>query len=384
MDAPIVSIFDTHDLRGDIARAGQLLNDGKLVVLPTETVYGVAARIDLEAGRAALESLRPGQPAPLVVHVADPSDARLYVGELGELAARMTRKLWPGPVGLVFDVPAEQRKRLLAELNVPEDRLFSHGAITLRCPDHPLATEVIAAADGPVALTRLPEGEAGEPLAQTARRLGEKLALVFDAGPSQYTKPSTLIRVRPDGWEIVREGIYDRRIIERQLQTSILFVCSGNTCRSPMAKALARKLLAEGHGVSQDELVRHDISVDSAGTFAVAGVKATPQAVTAVAAMGGDLASHRSQPLSVEAIHRADAIFAMGKGHRQSVLGLVPSAEKKTMLLDPNGDIDDPIGGSEEHYRQLAGEIERLLKDRLAPFMPAGSKEGGAETDLGT
>ena len=64
----------------------------------------------------------------------------------------------------------------------------------------------------------------------------DKVDLILDAGPTRYARPSTLIKVEQGGFRIVRAGVYDERIVEKMLKTTILFVCSGNTCRSPMAE----------------------------------------------------------------------------------------------------------------------------------------------------
>ena len=133
-----------------------------------------------------------------------------------------------------------------------------------------------------------------------AEELDGKADLILDAGPPRYAKPSTLIRVKDDGYEIVREGIYDARIIEKMMRTTILFVCSGNTCRSPMAEAITRRVLAEKLQVPDDALAQKGIHIISAGSFAMPGSPATPQAVEAVKQVGADLSQHRSRPLTVE------------------------------------------------------------------------------------
>jgi protein-tyrosine phosphatase len=172
--------------------------------------------------------------------------------------------------------------------------------------------------------------------------------------------------MRDDRYEILREGIYDQRIIERLMRTTVLFVCSGNTCRSPMAEALARRIIAQKVGVSQEQLESKGISVYSAGSYALPGAKATPQAVDAVKSLGADLTRHRSRLLSVELIHQADVVFTMSRAHARDVIALVPAAAEKTVTLDPTGDIEDPIGGDASLYQELATQLNQLIEKRLA------------------
>ncbi len=168
--------------------------------------------------------------------------------------------------------------------------------------------------------------------------------MVFDAGRTRFSKPSTLVRIKENSYEIVREGVYDERIIDRLLRTTILFVCSGNTCRSPMAEAIARKYLAERMSVSPDELENRGISVMSAGSFAMRRCAGGRAAVEALRAMGVDLSRHRSQALSVELVHQADFIYTMTRNHARTVVSLVPASADKVSTLDPDSDIEDPIG----------------------------------------
>ncbi len=361
MSVEVAKIFETTDPTAVTRRAVQLLDAGELVVIPTETVYGAAGRLDRPGAVAKLRQLRGNANGPFTIHVASAEQAKPLVGPLSELAHRMMNKLWPGPVSLVFDVPSAVRAATAARLGLAESDLYQDDAIVLRCPDHLVATDILLATSGPVALTRV-DG----PDERSLAALEGVVALAIDAGRTRYAKPSTIVRIRGDAYEVVRDGVFDARIIEKHLKTLVLFVCSGNTCRSPMASALATKLIRERYHLGDADPETIGITVASAGTFAMPGLRATPQAVEVIAGMGGDLHSHRSRQLTPELIHAADFIFTMGRSHSQAVLAMAPSAASRLLPLNPNGDIEDPIGGDVSLYREVAESFNRLLEERFA------------------
>jgi protein-tyrosine phosphatase len=371
MSASLVSIFEPQQYEVQLQRAIDLLDAGKLVVLPTETVYGVAARLDRPEALQRLRALRPAdQGHPFTIHLASRAGAGAYLGKVGDLGRRMMQKLWPGPVSLMFDVPEERRLAVAAQRGIQPSDLYANETITLRCPDHVVAEDVLGAveaAGGAVVLIAVESSgdSASSPAPRLAKELGDGVDLVVDAGPTTYSKSSTAIHIIGEEYRVVRTGVYDERIIKKLLDTTLLFVCSGNTCRSAMAEGIARKILSDKLGMQADELGKKGINVISAGSFAMVGAPAAQHAVEILRDEGVDLSRHRSKPLTVELIHQADRIYTMSRGHAHAVAALVPSAMEKVTMLNPDGDIQDPVGADMQTYRDVASQLKTLIQKRL-------------------
>lgn len=139
----------------------------------------------------------------------------------------------------------------------------------------------------------------------------------------------------------------------------ILLVCTGNTCRSPMAEAIARELIAESG---------RNLKVSSAGMVAADGEGASPEAVVAMAACGLDLEHHRARQLTPQVAASADVIWAMTAAHTQAAKALAPQAVVER--LHPDHDISDPFGQSLEVYEEAAEDIRQALQLRLLKMKP--------------
>jgi protein-tyrosine phosphatase len=144
-------------------------------------------------------------------------------------------------------------------------------------------------------------------------------------------------------------------------------ICTGNTCRSPMAAALLRRRLAERLGCEIHELEDRGVVVASAGLNAYGGGTAAVEAIQLMRERGLDLSDHVSQPLTDRLARHADLIFTMTRSHREMLLAQWPEAAPRTHLLCAEGrDVADPIGGSREIYGACADQIDASLARRVA------------------
>lgn len=146
----------------------------------------------------------------------------------------------------------------------------------------------------------------------------------------------------------------------------ILFVCTGNTCRSAMAAAMMADIAVK------NDL---DILVDSAGVFATIGECAADNAIEAMKKYDIDLSLHRTKPLTEELIDMADIILVMTDAHKMLIEGM---AKDKVFTLmeyaNSEGDISDPYGGDLEEYEETAEEIYDALVD-IAENLPVKDEE---------
>ncbi len=338
--------------------AADRLRDGGVVAYPTECGYVLAAS---PGSAAALGRLRGilglAADRPLTLHLADPAGAdRPARAPIPQIARRLMARFWPGPLTILL--PARE----------------GGGTVGLRIPDPAAARELIRLVGGPVSAatgkienrkskieTPRAMGDAGEVLAA----FDGKIDAIVDAGTVQSPRPATVVRVDDGKPVVVREGAIPRGLIEECDYKDILFVCTGNSCRSPMAEALFRKLVAAKLHTGPEALEGRGWRIHSAGTSGGVG-GATPEAVEAVADLGAGLRGHRSRSLSFGMIEDADAIYVMSPHHRKSILEMAPEAEGKVLLLDPDGGtIEDPIGGDRDLYAKTARRIQACLEQVL-------------------
>jgi len=356
--------------------AVQALRQGRTIAFPTETGYTLAASgLAAEAVRKLGVDAVHGASDALTLAVRGVAEARDWVPAMSPLAQRLARRLWPSPVTLLVGGAVEQglASRLSEEVRV---RLCSNGTLRLATPDHEALREVLRHLPGPLLLGALPgdDGTAAINAEQVLRLAGERVDLVVDDGPRPSAQPATVLAVNGDTWQVVQPGVVSAEQIRQQMACLIVFICTGNTCRSPLAEALCKKRLADQLGCAVEELPARGFYVLSAGVSATMGGPAAAEAEKVACTYGADLSAHRSQPLTPELAARADYLVAMTQGHLHALADHVAHLGAQPRLLDPAGDIADPIGCDQPVYEACGQQIWGCLESLVAEI--AGKEKG--------
>jgi L-threonylcarbamoyladenylate synthase len=193
----------------DISKAAAIIRAGRLVAMPTETVYGLAADATSDAAVARIFEAK-GRPQfnPLIVHVAGADMAARYV-DFPPVTETLAAAFWPGPLTLVLPRKADSAISLLASAGLD--------TIAVRAPNHKIAQALINAVGGPLAAPSAnPSGAVSPTCAQHVRDgLGDKVDIILDGGPCPVGIESTIVKIEGDAVFLLRPGGVAREAIER-------------------------------------------------------------------------------------------------------------------------------------------------------------------------
>jgi len=368
MPSNVIEVKTADDRRDVVHLAVQALAEGQIVAFPTETVYGLAVSA---LNPEAVERLRhaKGRPEtqPFTLAVAGAGVLQDYLPEATPLMMRLSRRCWPGPVTLVC--PYEHELSVVNQFAPSVRKAISpSGFVGLRVPAHDLIEQAMQFLPAPLVLTSA--NISGRPDAihgkEVVEALGDRVGLILDDGKCRYGQPSSVIKVEGNRYSMLRQGVVSESVLNHLSSFFVLFVCTGNTCRSPMAEILMQKHLADKLETTIDKLDQRGVMVASAGIAAYPGGRAAPEAISILAERDLDLAGHASQPLSDHLAEQADLILTMTNGHRDAILSRWPEAADRVQTLRVDGrDIADPIGGSVDVYRQCLEQVESEIKARV-------------------
>ncbi len=145
---------------------------------------------------------------------------------------------------------------------------------------------------------------------------------------------------------------------------NVLFVCTGNSCRSPMAEGILRSLVTD----------RSDVAAVSAGTAGIDGMPATPEAIEVAAGRGIDIYGHRSRGITRPIIDDADLIFALAEHHIAEILEVEPGVRTRTYLLSEFADgtqvdVPDPIGAPRREYEAVFEQMHVYIEESLSRIL---------------
>ncbi|MHC5173359.1 MAG: L-threonylcarbamoyladenylate synthase, partial [Planctomycetota bacterium] len=240
----------TPDETQAVQRAARWLDEGKLVAFPTETVYGIGCKADKHTFER-LNEVKGRQPDKCyTLHIGSPEHLEKYIPSMSLKAQKLVQNAFPGPVTVVFELDDQAFRQIRQSL--PKgvfEVLYSGQTLGVRHPACPITCEILAQAHSPIVAPSANPG--GLSPATSVKEVlgyfdGEIEGIVeiphFEA---DFKQSSTVVKVGKKGVQILREGAVSASQIRKWITIRLLYVCTGNTCRSPMAAGFCRKYFAD-------------------------------------------------------------------------------------------------------------------------------------------
>ncbi len=345
-----------------IEKVIEILRNGGVVAIPTETVFGLIADArNKDAVERIYEIKERPREKPFTVFVPDKS----WITQLGSYGhpgvKKLIDKFMPGPITLV----------LKAKPDAPSAVVSDEGKIGIRIPDHPVVRDILSRIDFPLASTSA--NISGKPPLFSHKdveaHLGDRVDFVFPQD-ADGNLPSTVLDVSdkvpvlkrkgPVSLLDIEETIGDEIKFSEDLIMTVIFLCTGNTCRSPMAAWILKNKLGS------DLLL--NVDVVSRGTDAMNGMPMNELAIEVLVEKGYRVGPHFSQKLTPADIKAADVIYCMEKYHLEKVREM-DSKNVAKMFMPDGEEVPDPIGHQLSFYRIVREMIEHSIDQYILPYI---------------
>ena len=332
-----------------VREAADLIAQGKIVALPTETVYGLASLTDIPETVDRLYALKGRDRKKPFTYAVDSRDRATnnYFTVLPPFGYRLIERFWPGPLSIVYHSPGGK-------------------TVGVRVPAHEVTKAILQNLGSAVFLPSANKSGTKEPVSakEVEETIGEEVDLIVDGGTCTYGNPSTVVDLTFFPYKLLRHGVISESdILKVFIKKRILFVCTGNTCRSPMAQYLFDKYLRE---IKPYMAGRYEVI--SRGIGALTGSKPTNSIADILKVNEGiDVTGFASRRIDRRIILSSDHIFTMDDNQAQYILQLEPSLEgrvfplKKFLPPELEKDIPDPIGQPREIYEEAYYLIKKAI-----------------------
>ena len=336
-----------------IKKVASLIRAGKIVALPTETVYGLTCNLD---DAASVERLYEVKQRPenkfFTIHVARKGDVDVYVKDIPAKVQKLVEDFWPGPLTLICNSRS------------------ADSTIGIRCPDNAVTSLILEASFAKVGMPSA--NISGQSPCLTALEveavLGDKIDLIVDTMTACSGVSSTVLDVTKDHFKVIRQGAIKVNEEQEVVKTlKVVFVCTGNTCRSVMAKYYFENKW------NKQQTDASNVCFESCAIMGLEGMPASNGAIEVLAKQGIKASDHFSKVITQDLIEDADIVVAMTRMHRQEVLRVFEDQAKILLLselIDEAGfvDLPDPVGAPIAEYQNVFNKIveaEKKLFDMI-------------------